>query len=122
MHCIGECNSYDECHTIVFLTSQSNDNCFLCNKNFELNELVKSNISNLYNKECKYKLLSINSLLGATLSYMLKNYQKRFTIKNLIKLFDFETIVDNNVTLYYAVDYDANNIIRFNENWEYLLL
>jgi hypothetical protein len=35
-------------------------------------------------------------------------------------LVDFETIVDNNVTSYYAVDYGANNIVQFNENWEYL--
>jgi hypothetical protein len=54
MHCMSECNKYDECHTIVFSTTQSNDNCFLYNKNFELNELVQSNISNLYKKECKY--------------------------------------------------------------------
>jgi hypothetical protein len=54
MYCMAECNKYDECHTIVFSTSQSNDNCFLYNKNFELNELVQSNISNLYKKECKY--------------------------------------------------------------------
>ena len=54
MYCMGECNLYDECHTIVFLASQSNSNCFLFNKNFELNELVQSNISNLYKKECKH--------------------------------------------------------------------
>jgi hypothetical protein len=53
MYCMAECNKYDECHTIVFSTSQSNDNCFLYNKNFELNELVQSNTSNLYKKECK---------------------------------------------------------------------
>jgi hypothetical protein len=57
MYCMAECNKYDECHTIVFSTSQSNDNCFLYNKNFELNELVQSSISNLYKKECKHKLL-----------------------------------------------------------------
>jgi hypothetical protein len=57
MYCMAECNKNDECHTIVFSTSQSNDNCFLYNKNFELIELVQSNISNLYKKECKYKLL-----------------------------------------------------------------
>ena len=56
---------------------------------------------------------------------MLKYYQKRFTIKNystlnFVKLFDFETIVDNNLTSYYAVDYGAGKIIRINENWEFL--
>ncbi len=35
-------------------------------------------------------------------------------------MFDFETIVDNNVTSYYAVDFNADSIVRFNENWEYL--
>ncbi len=35
-------------------------------------------------------------------------------------LIDFETKVENNVTLYYAMDYGAKNIVRFNENWEYL--
>jgi hypothetical protein len=57
LYCMSECNKYDECHTIVFSTSLSNDNCFLYNKNFELNELVQSNTSNLYKKECKRKLL-----------------------------------------------------------------
>jgi hypothetical protein len=51
---------------------------------------------------------------------MLKYYQKRFTVKNFIMLIDFETKVENNVTLYYAMDYGAKNIVRFNENWEYL--
>jgi hypothetical protein len=57
MNCMAECNKYNECHTIVFLTSHSIDNCFLYNKNFELNELVQSKISNLYKKECKHKYL-----------------------------------------------------------------
>jgi hypothetical protein len=51
---------------------------------------------------------------------MLKYYQKRFTVKIFNHLVDFETIVDNNVTSYYAVDYGAGKIIRFNENWEFL--
>jgi hypothetical protein len=53
LNCMSECNKYDECHTTVFSASQINDNCFLYNKNFEINELVQSNISNLYKKECK---------------------------------------------------------------------
>jgi hypothetical protein len=57
LNCMSECNKYDEWHTIVFLTFHSNDNCFLYNKNFALNELVKSSNSNLYKKECKRKLL-----------------------------------------------------------------
>jgi hypothetical protein len=51
---------------------------------------------------------------------MLKYYQKRFTIKNFNRLFDFETIVDNNVTSYYAMDSAANTIVKFNEIWEFL--
>ena len=52
--CMSKCNSYEECHTIVFSTSQSNANCFLYNKYFELNEIEQSSSSNLYKKECKY--------------------------------------------------------------------
>ncbi len=51
---------------------------------------------------------------------MLKYYKKRFKIINFNRLVDFEIIVDNNVTSYYVMDYSANNIVKFNENWEYL--
>ncbi len=72
------------------------------------------------------KTLNDTSLIckDVTLPNILKNYQKKQTIKaystyQFSELTDFEQIVDVGITTYYAVDYTNNHIVSFNEYWEF---
>jgi hypothetical protein len=55
LHCLAECNLNTNCYTVVFIpVSESNDNCYLYNKYFDFIEIVPSENSDLYKKECKF--------------------------------------------------------------------
>ncbi len=74
MSCLAECNLNKVCLSLIFNTDSSSiDNCLLYNKHFYPNELITSNTSNLYDKERKYKYLSLKYLFLKYISWDLSS-------------------------------------------------
>ncbi len=53
IQCLSACNLNDECYTATFSTnSMVNDNCFLYRKQLSSTEIISSQDSNIYIKQC----------------------------------------------------------------------